>query len=59
MITRPMVSTRVNFTSCIDSRMVSERSYSRSIPTAPGIWARNRGNSFLTLSTTWMVLVPG
>ena len=59
MMTRAMVSSRVNFTSLTEARMETERSYSVSIRTAAGICSSSRGSSFLMLFTTATVLVPG
>ena len=57
--TRAMVSSRVNCTSCTDSRMATERSYTTLRPTAAGSCARNTGSRASTASTTSMVFVPG
>ena len=58
-ITRAIVSSRVNLTSVTDSRIVSVRSKRMFSSTEPGNWLRKPGSSFLMLSTTSMVLVPG
>jgi len=52
MMTRPMVSSRVNFTSATDSRIVSVRSNSVFRLTVAGNWFRKPGISALILSTT-------
>jgi len=59
MITRPMVSSRVNLTSATDSLIVSERSKRTLSSTAAGSVSRKEGICFLMLLTTSMVLVPG
>ena len=46
-------------TSSTDWRMVVDRSYITLMLTPAGTSARKVGNSFLTASTTSMVLVPG
>ena len=58
-ITSTSASTSVNCTSCTESRMPSERSYSTSTSMPGGICARNCGSSLRISSTTWTVLVPG
>jgi hypothetical protein len=58
-MTRPTVSSSVNFTSATDSRIVSERSARTVIVTLGGSCSRKTGNSFLTLSTTSTTLTPG
>src|SRR5687768_13308300 len=50
---------KVNLTSSTEARMLTERSYSTWISIDGGTSARNVGSSFLMLSTTSMVLVPG
>ncbi len=58
-MTRKTVRTSVNFTSCTDSRMASERSLRMSSLTAGGICAWSCGSSALIASTTSTVFVPG
>src|ERR1035438_8829874 len=57
--TRHTVSTRVNSTSRMDLRMDCEASNATFKCTVGGISLRNTGKSFITLSTTWTVFVPG
>ena len=57
--TRTTVSTRVNLTSCTDSRMDTERSLRMAIWIAPGSWACSSGRIAFTRSTTSTVFVPG
>ncbi len=57
--TRHMVSSRVNFTSATELRIVWDRSYRMSRDTAEGSWARNTGSSSRMASTTFTVFVPG
>src|SRR6267378_1749646 len=57
--TRASARIRENCTSSTDSRMVVDRSYITLMLTPAGTSTRNVGSSFLTASTTSMVLVPG
>ena len=57
--TRARASTSVNFTSSTDSRIDNERSYMTLMLIPGGTCSRKAGSSFLTASTTSMVLVPG
>src|ERR1700686_1409789 len=57
--TRQTVIISVRCTSLTDARMLCERSYSVEISTEAGSDSRNAGSSFLMLSTTSTVLVPG
>ena len=57
--TRQMVSSRVNFTSWMESRMEVELSWTTSRFTDGGISERKIGKSRRMLSTTSIVLVPG
>src|ERR671930_1717137 len=59
MMTRAMVSMRVNLTSRTDSRIETERSYRTFRSTDAGICARNVGSSARIEFTTSTVLVPG
>ncbi len=59
MTTRASARIRENRTSATDSRMVVDRSYITLMLTPAGTSARKVGSSFLTASTTSMVLVPG
>ena len=58
-MTRAMVSSSVNLTSSTEDRIETDRSYSVSMRTAAGMCSSSRGSSFLMLSTTATVLVPG
>ena len=57
--TKMIARTRVNFTSCTESRIASDLSLKISRLTVAGSCARNAGSSALIPSTTLMVLVPG
>ena len=57
--TRPIVSTRVNFTSAIDASTASERSDIRSTCREGGSEARISGIVALTWSTILVMLAPG
>src|ERR1039458_2518172 len=57
--TRQTVSRRVNFTSLMEFLMSMERSELTPMLIDGGMAARNAGISFLMLSTTSTVLVPG
>ena len=57
--TRTMASNRVFCTSATASRTETERSFSTSIPTEPGSWARNWGRRSRTSFTTCTVLASG
>src|SRR5438874_9387795 len=57
--TRQMVSIRVNFTSLTDDRIETERSYKVLTVIAAGICCSSCGSTFLMLSTTSTVFVPG
>src|SRR5215510_13711745 len=57
--TRPMVSARVNWTSCTEARMVVVRSRMVSTLTAGGILAVSWGSCALIWSTVSMTLAPG
>jgi hypothetical protein len=59
MITSPIVSTSVNFTSCTDSRIDSERSLRGVIVTLGGSRSASAGMSALTASQTSTTLTPG
>src|SRR5512137_2209852 len=59
IITRAMVSSRVNLTSVTDSRIDSVRSKRMLRLTEPGSWLWNEGICCLMASTTSMVLTPG
>src|SRR6266705_1725142 len=57
--TRASARIRENCTSSTDWRMVVDRSYITLMLIPAGTSTRNVGSSFLTASTTSMVLVPG
>ncbi len=57
--TRASARISENLTSSTDSRIVVDRSYITLMLIPAGTSTRKVGNSFLTASTTSMVLVPG